>query len=44
VTAEGNIVHDIDSEDEELQRALHASREEAQFERAARERGGGGAI
>jgi hypothetical protein len=39
---EGNVVHDIDSEDDELQRALHASREEAQFGRVTRE--GGGAI
>jgi ribosomal protein S27E len=34
---EGNVVHDIDSEDDELQRALHASREEAQFGRVTRE-------
>jgi hypothetical protein len=40
VAAEGNVVHDIDSDDEELQRALHASREEEQFARAAREQGG----
>jgi hypothetical protein len=33
VVAESNVVHDIDSDDEELQRALHASREEAQRER-----------
>jgi hypothetical protein len=39
VAVEGNVVYDIDSEDEELQRALHASREEEQFARAARERG-----
>jgi hypothetical protein len=38
---EGNVVHDIDSEDDELQRALHASREEAQFGRVTREGGGG---
>jgi hypothetical protein len=37
---EGNVVHDIDSEDDELQRALHASREEAQFGRVTREGGG----
>jgi hypothetical protein len=42
VAAEGNVIHDIDSEDEELQRALYASREEAQYARAARERAGGG--
>jgi hypothetical protein len=29
VAAEGNVVHDIDSDDEELQCALRASREEA---------------
>jgi hypothetical protein len=40
VAAEGNVLHDIDSDDEELQRALHASREEAQRERVARQRGG----
>jgi hypothetical protein len=40
VAVEGNVVHDIDSNDEELQHALHASREEAQRERAARQRGG----
>jgi hypothetical protein len=39
VAAEGNAVHDIDSNDEELQRPLHASGEEAQHERAARQRG-----
>jgi ribosomal protein RSM22 (predicted rRNA methylase) len=39
VATEGNVIHDIDAKDEELQRALHASREEAQFERAARDRG-----
>jgi hypothetical protein len=44
VATEGNVVHDIDSEDKELQCALHASREEAQFQRVARERGGGGNI
>jgi hypothetical protein len=43
VAAEVNVVHDIDSDDEELQRGLHASQEEEQFARAARERGGGGA-
>jgi hypothetical protein len=37
VATEGNVVHDIDSDDEELQRALHASREEAQRERVARQ-------
>jgi hypothetical protein len=40
VAAEGNVVHDIDSDDKELQCALHASREEAQREREARQRGG----
>jgi hypothetical protein len=40
VAAEGNGIHDIDSNEEELQRALHASREEAQRERTARQRGG----
>jgi hypothetical protein len=38
VATEGNVVHDIDYDDEELQHALHASREEAQHERAARQR------
>jgi hypothetical protein len=42
VAAEGNVIHDIDSDDEELQRALHASRKEEQFARATRELGGGG--
>jgi ribosomal protein RSM22 (predicted rRNA methylase) len=42
VAAEGNVIHDIGSEDKELQHALHPSREEAQFERVARERGRGG--
>jgi hypothetical protein len=28
VAAEGNVIYDIDFEDEELQRVLHASREE----------------
>jgi hypothetical protein len=36
VAAEGNVIHDIDSDDKELQRALYASREEAQRERDAR--------
>jgi hypothetical protein len=40
VAAEGNVVHGIDFGDEELQHALHASREEAQRERAARQRWG----
>jgi hypothetical protein len=40
VAVEGNIIHDIDFDDEELQHALHASREEAQRERTARQRGG----
>jgi hypothetical protein len=40
VVAEGNVIHDVDSIDEELQHALHASREEAQREKAARQRGG----
>jgi hypothetical protein len=40
VAVKGNVIHDIDSYDEELQRALHASREEEQFARAAREQGG----
>jgi hypothetical protein len=44
VAAKVNVVHDIDSDDDELQRALHASREEAQFAREAREQGGRGAI
>jgi hypothetical protein len=35
-------IHDIDSDDEQLRRALHASREEEQFVRAARELAGGG--
>jgi hypothetical protein len=34
VATDGNAVHDIDSEnDEELQRAIHVSREEAQYVR-----------
>jgi hypothetical protein len=37
VAVEGNVVHDINYDDEELQRALHASREEAQFEWATRQ-------
>jgi hypothetical protein len=37
VATKCNVIHDIDSDDEELLRALHASREE-QFARAARER------
>jgi hypothetical protein len=41
VATEGNVVHAIDSEDEELQRALHASREEVQFERGQYEHDGG---
>jgi hypothetical protein len=41
VAAEGNVIPDIGFEDEKLQRALHSSREEAQFARAAREGGGG---
>jgi hypothetical protein len=41
VAVEGNVVHDIDSDDEELQHALHASREEEQFAGVVRERGGG---
>jgi hypothetical protein len=36
-----NVVHDIDSDDKELQCALHASREEEQFARVSREGGGG---
>jgi hypothetical protein len=40
VAAQNNVLHDIDSDDEELQRALHASREEAQHERVARQQGG----
>jgi ribosomal protein RSM22 (predicted rRNA methylase) len=45
VATEDNVIHDIDSDDEELQHALHASREGEQFVRAAREHaGGGGAI
>jgi hypothetical protein len=36
VAAEGNIVHNIDSDDDELQRALHASREEAQREKGGK--------
>jgi serine/threonine protein phosphatase PrpC len=40
VAAEGNVIPDIGFEDEKLQRALHSSREEAQFARAAREGGG----
>jgi hypothetical protein len=35
VAVEGNVVHDIDFDDEELQRALHASREEVQRLRQA---------
>jgi hypothetical protein len=32
VAAEGNVVHNIDSDnDEKLQRAIHLSREEAQY-------------
>jgi hypothetical protein len=38
VATKGNVVHGIDSGDEELQGALHASREEAQCERATRQR------
>jgi hypothetical protein len=40
VAAKGNVLYDIDSDDEELQRALHTSREEAHRERVARQRGG----
>jgi hypothetical protein len=41
VAAEGNVVHDIYSDnDEELQRAIHVSREEAQFARRVRQQGG----
>jgi hypothetical protein len=40
VATEGNVVHGVDSDNEELQRALHASREEAHCERAERQRGG----
>jgi hypothetical protein len=39
VAAEGNVIHDIDAYDEDLQCALHASREEAQRESAERQRG-----
>jgi hypothetical protein len=31
VATEGNVVHGIDSDDDELQRTLHASRENEQF-------------
>jgi hypothetical protein len=40
VATKGNVIHDIDSDDGELQHALNASREEAQSERVARQRGG----
>jgi hypothetical protein len=41
VAAEGNVVHNIDSDnDEELQRAIHLSREEAQYAQRVRQQGG----
>jgi hypothetical protein len=41
VAAEGNVVHDIDSEnDEELQRVIHVSREDNQYARRVREQDG----
>jgi flavin-dependent dehydrogenase len=41
VVAEGNVVHDIDSDnDEELQCAIHVSREEVQYAWWVREQGG----
>ena len=39
--AEGNTVHEVDSDnDEELQAALHASRQEEEYARRVREQGG----
>jgi hypothetical protein len=41
VATEGNVVHDINSDnDKELQRAIHLSREEAQYVRRVRDQGG----
>ena len=41
VAREGNVVHDVDDDnDDELQTALRASREEAEYARHARARGG----
>lgn len=39
--AEGNVEHDVDSDDDEdLQRGLHASRQEEEYARRVREQGG----
>jgi hypothetical protein len=41
IAVEGNVAHNIDSDnDEELQRAIHLSREEAQYARRVRQQGG----
>jgi hypothetical protein len=40
VVTEGNVIHDIDFDDDEFHRAFHASREDEQFARASREGGG----
>jgi hypothetical protein len=40
VATEGNVVHGIDSDDDELQRTLHASRENEQFASTTIEGGG----
>jgi hypothetical protein len=41
VATQGNVVHNIDSDNnEELQRAIHISREEAQYARRVRQQGG----
>jgi hypothetical protein len=41
VDAEGNVIHNIDSDnDEELQRTIHLSREEAQYAHRVRQQGG----
>jgi hypothetical protein len=41
VAAKGNVVHNIDSDnDEELQHAIHLSREEAQYAQRVQHQGG----
>jgi hypothetical protein len=41
VDAERNVIHNIDSDnDEELQRTIHLSREEAQYAHRVRQQGG----
>jgi hypothetical protein len=41
IAVKGNVAHNIDSNnDEELQRAIHISREEAQYARRVRQQGG----